>query len=37
MTRMGQSARKRVKRLFSWEEAAKKVISVYEEVVGAYR
>jgi len=37
MTRMGQSARKRVQRLFSWEEAAKKVISVYEEVVGAYR
>ena len=36
MIQMGKSARKRVEKLFGWEEAAKKMINVYEEVLSAY-
>ncbi len=37
MLKMGKSARRRVQDLFSWNEAAKKTISVYEEAINAYR
>jgi len=29
--RMGEAARKRVESLFTWEEAARKTVAVYEE------
>jgi glycosyltransferase involved in cell wall biosynthesis len=35
--KMGKAARKRVLAKFTWENAAKEMVSVYEEVIRAYR
>jgi glycosyltransferase involved in cell wall biosynthesis len=35
--RMGQAARQRVLNLFTWENAARQLVEVYREVIGAHR
>lgn len=35
--RMGKAARKRITSVFTWENAAKEMVEVYQEVIDAYR
>lgn len=35
--KMGKAARKRVRQVFTWENAAREMVKVYQEVIDAYR
>ena len=35
--KMGREARKRIQQVFTWENAAKEMVNVYQEVIDAYR